>query len=814
MAMLSRALNRRLFSAGPAAATKVRRGHEIDVSKVVPLLLDCGAIQPDEAGSFEVQQFSHGQSNPTYNLQFGSGKQLVLRKQPPGKLLRGAHAIDREYTVMSALAKHTDVPVPRTHLLVEDAEVIGTPFYVCDFVQGRLFLDAAIKDAPSPQERAALYGAFLRTIAAMHSVDVTAAGLGEYGRFGGYIPRQIKVWTTQYRAAETHPIPSMEKLIAWLPEALPPDDDLTTLVHGDLRVDNMIFQPDAATVAAVLDWELSTLGHPGTDLALATIPYVAPSAFPPAFNGLSPKALASSALGAPSEQQFVDEYVEATGLSSVRTHMDYHRAFVCFRMASILQGVYKRSLSGQASAANAEAVGLLASGIADFGVGLADKYTTQPGRLDAAAGIGSAFFAARRAADRRPPAAAAAAGVSREEEMKELRGRVRRFVDERIIPLEASVLGHSYEAADRWTYIPEAKEQLKEDAKAEGLWNLFLPDVSGLTNAEYAGIAEETGRCLLAPEAFNCGAPDTGNMEVLHMFGTEEQKAMWLEPLLDGRIRSCFAMTEPAVASSDATNMEATVREVGDELILNGRKWWISGSADPRTKICIFMGRVEASGVEDRPRHQRHSMVLVPMDTPGVKVVRPLRACGFDDAPHGHCEMDFEEVRVPRDNLILGSGRGFEIAQARLGPGRIHHCMRLIGMAERGLELACARAQQRTAFGKPLAAQGVVQQQIAISRCEIDQARLLTLHAAGMIDDVGAKGARKEIAMIKAVAPLMAQTVLDRCQQIHGGLGLSNDTPLAHFFMWARSLRLADGPDEVHLASIAKQELKTSGGRR
>ena len=390
--------------------------------------------------------------------------------------------------------------------------------------------------------------------------------------------------------------------------------------------------------------------------------------------------------------------------------------------------------------------------------------------------------------------------------MEGLRKRVRQFVDERVLPIEGRLLRESYEGSveERWAIPPEI-EALKAEAKADGLWNLFLPAVSGLTNREYATLAEEMGRSLLAPELFNCSAPDTGNMEVLHMFGTALQREQWLAPLLEGEMRSCFAMTEPAVASSDATNMAATVAHDGDELVLTGKKWWISGAADPRCGVCIFMGR--DLSCDGAARHAQHSMVIVPMDAPGLKVVRPLRVLGFDDAPHGHCEVDFDGVRVPKESMILGAGRGFEIAQAR-GPGRIHHCMRLIGHAERSLALACARASERVAFGKPLAQQGVVQQQIARSRIEIEQARLLTLHTADQIDRHGTKHARNHIAMIKVVAPQMAQDVIDRCMQIHGGMGVSTDTPMAHFFMWARCLRLADGPDEVHLQSVARAELK------
>jgi acyl-CoA dehydrogenase len=390
------------------------------------------------------------------------------------------------------------------------------------------------------------------------------------------------------------------------------------------------------------------------------------------------------------------------------------------------------------------------------------------------------------------------------ERAREIYARLREFMDAHVYPNERR-FREQVEEGERWQPVP-LMEELKGRARAEGLWNLFLPESeygAGLSNLEYAPMAELMGRAVeFAPEIFNCSAPDTGNMEVLVRYGTEEQKERWLRPLLEGEIRSCFAMTEPDVASSDATNIRATITREGDEYVVRGRKWWTSGAGDPRCRVAIFMGKTDPAA----PKHRQQSMILVPMDAPGVRVVRLLSVYGYDHAPHGHAEVAFDDVRVPASNILLGEGRGFEIAQGRLGPGRIHHCMRLIGMAERALEATCRRATGRVAFGRPIAAQGSLRAEIARSRIEIEQARLLTMKAALMMDTVGNKAARREIAMIKVVAPNVALRVIDRAVQAHGGAGVSGDFFLAAAWANARTLRLADGPDEVHAESIARME--------
>ncbi|KAG9487758.1 hypothetical protein GDO78_007512 [Eleutherodactylus coqui] len=748
------------------------------------------------SGALFVRQFSHGQSNPTYYVRFNR-KELVLRKKPPGKLLPAAHAVEREYRILKALGE-VGVPVPKVFSLCEDSTIIGTPFYLMEYFTGRIFKDPALPGMDAEQ-RHAIYTEMNKVLCKIHSVDIQAVQLDNYGKQDAYIQRQVQIWTKQYRSSETSTIPAMERLIEWLPHHLPPNQT-TSVVHGDFRLDNLIFHAEKAEVLGVLDWELSTLGDPLSDVAYNCLAYfLLPNL--PIQKGLQGYDLKE--LGIPTAEEYFKWYCENMGIAKVENWY-FYLAFSFFRIAAILQGVYKRSLTGQASSANAESTGKLTEYMADIAWDFATKegfrvFKSESGDLskNPAKRLYSTWSRAHKLrpfentsfvprgylhTDQRGVLIISPEGLSAK--TKNLYSKLKEFIEVHIYPAEQELRDYQF-SEKRW--IPhKLVEDLKEKAKTQGLWNLFLPlesDPEGkygakLTNLEYAHLCELMGTSLYAPEIFNCAAPDTGNMEVLVLYGTEKQKQQWLKPLLDGEIKSCFAMTEPQVASSDATNIESSIVEDESCYIINGQKWWTTGALDPRCKICIFMGKTDL----DAPRHKQQSMILVPMDTPGVKILRPLTVYGLDDAPVGHGELHFENVRVPKENLLLGKGRGFEIAQGRLGPGRIHHCMRLIGHAERSLSLMKQRVKSRIAFGKPLAEQGTILADIAKSRAEIDQARLLVLRAAHLMDTVGNKA--------------------------FGAAGLSNDYPLAQFYAWARALRFADGPDEVHRTTVAKKEMK------
>lgn len=705
-----------------------------------------------------------------------------------------------------------------------------------DYVRGRIFDDPA---APSltAQQRRDVYDAMIRTLSQLHAVDPAAVGLADFGKAGSFYARQIAAWSRQYAASTDQPGEPMVQLMAWLPQHAPADT-APGIVHGDFRLDNLIFDAQRAHVRAVLDWELSTLGDGVSDVAYACIPYHLPA------GGTVLKGLRLSAgdatlpAGVPTELELVERYCELRGIRAGDLHArwNFFMAFAFFRVAAILYGVRARAARGQASSAQGAEIGAMASSMADLALRLArgDRFAMADLPPTRAGGSAPAPAAADTAARGRRHYCSSTVTHAPGARAAELCRQVEDFVRDRIVPAEPELHRHAADPATRWT-VPPLMEALKDQARGAGLWNLFMPRAAdpagrfgaGLTSVEYAPMAEAMGWSVYAAEVFNCSAPDTGNMELLARYGTPEQQDRWLRPLLSGAMRSCFAMTEPAVASSDATNIASRVVRDGDSYVLNGHKWWISGAMHPRCELVVFLGRSRADG----PRHAQHSVLLVPMRTAGVRIVRPLDVLGFDDAPHGHAEMLFTDVRVPADHLLLGDGRGFEMAQGRcvgasrgrrgaadrvpadsLGPGRVHHCMRLIGHAEHAIRLTCRRAAGRTAFGLALARHGGVAHDLAQSRVEIEQARLLVLHAAALMDAGGAKAARGAIAMMKIAVPAMAQRVLDRCMQIHGALGLCTDVPLAQMFANARALRIADGPDEVHEQQLARLEVARWAG--
>ncbi|KAJ0033938.1 hypothetical protein Pint_24468 [Pistacia integerrima] len=801
--------------------SQVHPAHQLDLDTLLRYASANVSGFPSSPSHFKVSQFGHGQSNPTFLLEAGSGatvKRYVLRKKPPGKLLPSAHAVDREFQVLRALGDHTAVPVPKVFCLCTDPNVIGTAFYIMEFLEGRIFIDPKLPGV-APERRRAIYHATAKALASVHSANVDAIGLGRYGRRDNYCKRQIERWAKQYIAstAEGKPAsnPKMFQLIDWLRQNVPPEDlsgATAGLVHGDFRVDNLVFHPIEDRVIGILDWELSTLGNQMSDVAYSCLPYLVDYGNGGVDQGFE---LTGIPEGIPSQAEFLEDYCSAAGKPWPAVAWKFYIALALFRGASIFTGIYNRWLMGNASGGErAQNSGVRANCLIDFALS----------------------FIARKSVLPEFPPSDVSKGFSEErgrfvpsERVKILRDKLIKFMEEHIYPMERE-FSKLAQSESRWTVHPK-EERLKELAKKEGLWNLWIPFDSaarvqklifkgvghafsndgynsllgaGLSNLEYGYLCEIMGRSLWAPQVFNCGAPDTGNMEVLLRYGNEEQLHEWLIPLLEGKIRSGFAMTEPRVASSDATNIECSIKRQGDSYIINGTKWWTSGAMDPRCRILIVMGKTDFSG----PKHKQQSMILVDIRTPGIHIKRPLTVFGFDDAPHGHAEISFDNVCVPAKNILLGGGYGFEIAQGRLGPGRLHHCLRLIGAAERGMQLMAQRALSRKVFGKFIAEHGSFLSDIAKCRIEVERTRLLVLEAADQLDRLGNKKARGTLAMAKVAAPNTALKVLDMAIQVHGAAGVSSDTVLSHLWAAARTLRIADGPDEVHLGTIAKLELQ------
>jgi alkylation response protein AidB-like acyl-CoA dehydrogenase/aminoglycoside phosphotransferase (APT) family kinase protein len=710
----------------------------------------------------KVSQVGQGQSNPTYILGTADNVQYILRKKPKGKLLPSAHAIDREYLIIGSLKK-VDFPVPQVYIYCSDSSVIGEEFYLMEFVEGRIFQNPRLPTL-SLEDKREIYASFVKTLAKLHSIKYKDIGLEGYGKPNQYFERQLSTWTRQYKASETHEIPAMENLMKWLNENLPKDDGQSCIVHGDYKMDNIIFHPTENRVLAVLDWELSTIGHPYSDVGYVCMTYHLPGQL----------------LGGDGNFDGIPNKEEVQTLYGTKIpKLNYYIAFSLFRLAAITQGVYKRGLQGNSSQQGTSRFKVITEALAKIGSDL--THNSQESQIS--------FVIPSKIVD--------------------LCKKIDTFLDEYVIPHERDYTTHVHQHStnkpvSQWK-VPPIMEEWKKKAKEHGLWNFFLKSQSGLSNVEYGIVCEAMiKKSFLSPEIFNCSAPDTGNMEVLQHFGTKEQKEKWLKPLLNGEVRSCFGMTEPGVASSDATNIECKMVKDGSDYVINGSKWWITGAGDPRCKICILMVKSDPNA----HIHKQQSMVLVPMNTRGVKIIRALTVFGTDDAPSGHCELHFDNVRVPQTNILLGEGRGFEIAQERLGPGRIHHCMRMIGSTERCLTEMLNRTEYRVAFGKKLSLHQSIRNDIAESRMEIEQARLLVMKTADMMDRVGNKNARSEIAMIKVVVPRMAQKVIDRAIQAFGAAGLSDDYMLAQAFIGARSLRIADGPDQVHMETVARLELE------
>ena len=756
-------------------------------------------------GNLTLHQFTHGQSNPTYLISAGDSYECVLRKQPSGNLLNSAHGIDREFQIMQALT-NTSVPVPRMYCYCSNKSIIGSEFFVMEYVKGRIFKNASLPELKK-HERYAIYSSICDVLVKIHSVNWKSLHIPIFSRVPtrNYSSRQVRRWTIQYNSTKhvteervgVATSPSVELLSQWLSKNVHSIEKYeahynSTIVHGDFKLDNLIFHPVEPRIIAVIDWELSTIGCALADVAHCCVnSYHWPNThwYTKGLKGLELKGL-----GIASEEEFLKSWSNRVSRPTIPKHVwRFYLSLSFFRLFAISHGVYVRSVQGNASSAKAKDVGSLFNTFAGLGWKVAN------GEIEIGEKVGEEN--GDHKFDMLP--------FSFSSKARELYDQVECFINNHVIPNESTYrrqLAENTQLGNRWDVIPIA-EALKERAKSAKLWNLFLSPQ--LTVLEYAPIAELMGINSWCSQIFNCNAPDSGNMELLSMFGNEEQKKQWLTPLLNGKIRSCFAMTERNTASSDARNVQICIEKRGDnEYIVNGGKWWITGAGEKNCKLIIVMGRIKSGrNSEDDNNKKKQSMVLVPMNSCGVKVVRMLTVFGYDDAPHGHAELEFQDVRIPRSNLLGKEGDGFMMAQARLGPGRIHHCMRSVGLAERALEQLCRRVKTRHAFGELLCEKGTIQRDIAECRMAIEQARLLTLKTAHAMDVFGNKKAAQDIAMIKVIAPRVALDVVDRAIQIHGGAGVSADFQLAESWAALRTLRIADGPDEVHMRTVAKWEL-------
>ncbi|CAD8139842.1 unnamed protein product [Paramecium octaurelia] len=739
----------------------------------------------------EASQFNFGQSNPTYQLSFkNSDKKLVLRKKPDGQLLPGAHQIEREFEITLKLSQ-VSFPVAKPLVLCNDSSIIGTPFYVMEFVEGRIFKDIKLSEL-SNQEKQEILNEQARVLAQLHSIDIHKLKLNHLGKSENYYQRQIATWSRQYKLAETQNIQSMENLLYWLPLNIPQKDehDIVCLCHGDYALNNMIFHPTQPKILAVIDWELATIGQSYADIAYMTQFYFTSQFQSTAHQG-GVKGIYQY-IGLPEYQALINVYFKSRNINK-SIDLRYHTAFSMFRLSSIAQGVYKRALQGNASQKEQGLELLkLCKQLSSDAWELISKLTdNDPFRLKELLKNDIPRWGSWPVSDR----------------AKHLYYRVRDFLKTEFFPHEKQLIheAESRPPETRWKPLQKLHE-IKLKAREQGLWNLFCtyPVVGkGLTNLEYSFICELMGTSIFAPEVFNCSAPDTGNMELLILYANKEQKMKYLLPLLQGEIRSCFAMTEPQVASSDATNIQTSITKTENGYKINGKKWYISGAGDERCKFAIVMGKTSQD--TSKP-HQQQSMILVDLPNPNVKITRPMHVFFSDEAPHGHMEMVFDNVEVPKSNLIWQEGKGFEMAQGRLGGGRLHHCMRLIGITERVLDLMMQRGERRMIFKSKMKDIGSFQQKLGELETQLSACRLVVLNAAMQIDILGNRSRYifKILSECKSFVPKVTQNIIDEVIQIFGAEGVSQDQVLSMAFIQARTLRIADGPDEVHYRQVAR----------
>eukprot|EP00798_Chlamydomonas_sp_ICE-L_P009959 gene9959-7835_t len=793
-----------------SSVTPVREAHALDGSRLLNFLRTALPHIVSPSSSLEILQFSHGQSNPTYLLQLspaasGGDVKLVLRKKPGGKILASAHAVEREHQVLSALSHGTKVPVPQPVLLCEDSSVLGTPFYVMEFANGHVFLDPNLPQCDASTRRQ-LFSRMVSTLASLHSVDASSLNLpNNFGRHTNYCQRQLTRWSRQYYASVPQAMPQMVKampqmvkLISWLEGHIPAEDaqpSHPTVCHGDYRLDNLVFDQNTDgsgfQVRAVLDWELCTLGNPLADLAYNCMMYHLPAGFD-ALAHLNKNS--SLPEGVPTEKEYLQMYCKMRGIQAPSPEdWAFYLALSLFRLSAIVAGVQARNKQGNASSAHADVLSsdAVVQALAETALGIISRASVSYGAASPSAR--SAAAPAMGVVTPAPLSGAIGAaeilgGLS--PKVLDLRERLLYFMEEYVYPTEEVLEAHAL-SDKRWEIHPMV-EELKEKAKVMGLWNLWLPAYLGqkLTHLLPLSAGNAVDQKL---------APPPASRPLSQFLWPSLQMLLWLLSAATNIASSitrkpdgCYILSESSIT-----------RQPDGTYILSGVKWWTSGACDPRCAICIFMGKTDTSALP----HLQQSMILVPMAACGVKMIRPMMVFGYDDAPHGHAEVHFNDVRVAGSNMLLGEGRGFEIAQGRLGPGRLHHCERLVGASERAIEIMAKRALQRVVFGEPLAKKGGFQAALGAARIDVDSSRLLVLAAAAALDKMGNKGARGALAIAKIAAPNAALRVIDASIQAHGGAGVSQDFPLARLYAAARTLRIADGPDEVHMGTIAKLEL-------